>query len=488
MGDETRRGWRMGRLRWRLARSYVLVTLVVALAFAVALAASSYGDQRAAAARRPYLARTLQVWAAPQLAPYLDRGMPSREALERWATMFLSASVGGDGDSKLPRVAPSRLVTVVDRDGRALASASDPSWPAADPAAGHGVRAVVRAALAGAADGADLVRALPGGETVVAAPVVAPDGRVLGAVYDVQPAPWSFGLPDLLLFIAFMAVAASVVGAGYGALAARGLVRRLGRLARAAHAWSGGDFAVAVRDRTRDELGQLARDLDGMAEQLRGLFATRQELATVEERQRLARDLHDSVKQDVFATALLLGAARALLPADREQEHAYLAEAEALAEHARHELTALIHALRPAALEGKRLDAALRDYASDWSRRTGVAVDLRVAPDCPVSPNAGAALFRVAQEALANVARHSGADRVEVELDRDEEMVRLRVGDNGKGFDMARAASVGVGLASMRERVEAHGGTLAISGAAGGATVEARIPSGPAGAAEEAGR
>jgi signal transduction histidine kinase len=281
---------------------------------------------------------------------------------------------------------------------------------------------------------------------------------------------------------------ASVIGTLTGLLIMRNVTRRLRRITQAAEAWSTGAFVVEVRDRSRDELGQLARDLDGMAEQLRALFTARQELATVEERQRLARELHDSVKQDVFATALLLGATRAVLPADRLQEHAYLTEAEELAERARHELTVLIHELRPVALESKGLATALRDHASSWSRRTGIGVDVRLALERPAPPDAEVALFRVAQEALANVARHSKADHVDIELSCDDEVARLRVWDNGTGFDVARAEAVGVGLASMRERVEAQRGTLVVSGRAGAVGVEAQIPLAPSAVDEEVAR
>ena len=167
---------------------------------------------------------------------------------------------------------------------------------------------------------------------------------------------------------------AGVVGTLTGLLITRNVTRRLRRITQAADAWSKGEFAVEVRDPTRDEIGQLGQDLNGMAEQLHTLLATREELATIEERNRLARDLHDSIKQNVFATALLVGAARTHLPPDTLPAQTYLAEAEALAEQTRQELTALIRELRPARLADKGLAVVLRDYAEDWSRRMGIAV------------------------------------------------------------------------------------------------------------------
>ncbi len=121
-------------------------------------------------------------------------------------------------------------------------------------------------------------------------------------------------LPSALALV----ILASIVGTLFGVLASRGITRRLGRITLAADAWSRGEFQATVRNTGRDELGQLATDLNVMAEQLQHLLATRQELAVVEERHRLARDLHDSVKQQMFVITMLLGAARASVSGNAE--------------------------------------------------------------------------------------------------------------------------------------------------------------------------
>ncbi len=246
---------------------------------------------------------------------------------------------------------------------------------------------------------------------------------------------------------------AGVIGTLTGLLITRNVTLRLHRITQAAEAWSHGEFGVGVHDSTRDEIGQLGQDLNTMAEQLHMLLATRAELAAVEERNRLARDLHDSIKQNVFATALLVGAARTHLPPDTLPAQTYLAEAEALAEQTRQELTALI-----------------------WSRRMGIAATVHVQGERVIALDIEEALFRVAQEALANVAHHSGAAHVTIQLAWDGAQVRLTIADDGAGFDVAHANGRGVGLASMRERVAAHDGTLTIASTAGATTVEATIP------------
>jgi signal transduction histidine kinase len=269
---------------------------------------------------------------------------------------------------------------------------------------------------------------------------------------------------------------ASVIGTLTGLLFTHNVTRRLRRITQAAEAWSTGEFAVEVRDPTHDEIGQLGQDLNGMAEQLHTLLATREELAAAEERNRLARDLHDSIKQNVFATALLVGAARTHLPPDTLPAQTYLAEAEALAEQTRQELTALIRELRPPRLADKGLAVVLRDYAEDWSRRMGIAVALHVHGARVIALDIEEALFRIAQEALANIAQHSGAAHVTIHLAWDSAQVRLNITDDGSGFDVTHASGSGVGLASMHERVAAHNGRMHISRAVGATTVEATIP------------
>jgi signal transduction histidine kinase len=278
----------------------------------------------------------------------------------------------------------------------------------------------------------------------------------------------NYGLSFILL--------ASVVGTLTGLLITRNVTRRLRRITQAAEAWSKGELAVEVRDPTRDEIGQLGQDLNSMAEQLHTLLAAREELAAVDARNRLARDLHDSIKQNVFATALLVGAARTHLPPDVLPAQTYLAEAEALAEQTRQELTALIRELRPARLADKGLAVVLRDYAEDWSRRMGIAVAIQVQGERIIALDVEEALLRVAQEALANIAQHSGATHATVQLAWDDALVHLTIADDGAGFDVAHANGRGVGLASMRERVAALNGSLHIASTAGATTVEATIP------------
>lgn len=198
-----------------------------------------------------------------------------------------------------------------------------------------------------------------------------------------------------------------------------------------------------------------------LVDELRETQQKLQELAVVEERNRLARDLHDSVKQQVFAISMQLSAARTAL-SQTDTAYSSVMEAERLAQQAGSELTTLINALRPAALESQTLADAVRGHVETWSRQNGIESEIVIQPMASVNPQTEHALFRVLQEALANVARHSGASRVKVSLQAESDRVFLKVEDNGAGFDVERNRK-GIGMDSMKERLLAVDGELEVS-------------------------
>jgi signal transduction histidine kinase len=246
-------------------------------------------------------------------------------------------------------------------------------------------------------------------------------------------------------------------------------VQRFDRLAEATLAWSRGDFSVSVADPTRDELGQLAQRLNHMAQQLEQLLSTRRELAAVEERNRLARDLHDSVKQQAFAAAAQVSAAKMLLEREPAAAAAHVEQVERLIYDLRQELTGLIQELRPAALEGKGLASALREYTADWSRQNGIELELRVQGERSLSLDVEQAVFRIVQEALANVARHSEASNAEIELIYTKLAISCTISDDGLGFGPHQEHS-SFGLRSMQERASALGGALTVESVSGAGT------------------
>jgi len=207
---------------------------------------------------------------------------------------------------------------------------------------------------------------------------------------------------------------------------------------------------------------ELARDRNQkLVDELKETQQKLRELAVVEERNRLARDLHDSVKQQVFAISMHLSAARTSMSAT-DKAYQSVTEAERLAQQAGAELTTLIRELRPPELEKKSLPDAIREHVEVWSRRNQIDAEMNIDENVSVDLQAEQALFRVLQEALANVARHSQASKVKVTLKSEDEQVTLAIEDNGIGFDLEKIIK-GVGLDSMQERLAAMKGDLEVS-------------------------
>jgi two-component system sensor histidine kinase UhpB len=194
--------------------------------------------------------------------------------------------------------------------------------------------------------------------------------------------------------------------------------------------------------------------------------------APEEERRRVARDLHDEVNQSLTGRLLRLEAAREAAPPELEEE---LAETKALANQAMRELLALARQLRPTALDDLGLAAAIAGQVDQLSR-SGIDATLSEEGDLSsLADDVQLVVYRVAQEALANAARHSGAGRVDVVLRQRGEGVELEVSDDGRGFAF-EASERGLGIAGMRERALLVGAELTIeSRPEQGTTVRLRV-------------
>ena len=199
------------------------------------------------------------------------------------------------------------------------------------------------------------------------------------------------------------------------------------------------------------------------------------ELSVLEERSRLARDLHDAVSQKLFSLRARARAAAVLAGRDPVRAAAEMEAVAALGAEAHAELRAVIDGLAPPDLGEAGLAESLRRYAVLAGRAHGVTVHYTAAKLPPLSEDQDAALYRVAQEALHNALRHAGAARIGVALARTPRRVILEVTDDGSGF--VPGGPGGLGLASMRGRAASAGGTLTIRSVPGaGTTVRLAIP------------
>jgi len=208
------------------------------------------------------------------------------------------------------------------------------------------------------------------------------------------------------------------------------------------------------------------------------LYEQAQKLAVMEERQRLARELHDAVTQTLFSASLIAEAVPDLWESDQEEGRALLAELRQLSRGALAEMRTLLLELRPAALVEANLRDLLRQLGEAAAGRTGVPVAVAVDNLGPLPEEVHVALYRIAQEALNNVVKHAQASHVEVVLrsldggqqDRGPLRLELSISDDGHGFDVARIPPERLGLGIIRERAQAIGASLEIASQPGGGT------------------
>ena len=192
------------------------------------------------------------------------------------------------------------------------------------------------------------------------------------------------------------------------------------------------------------------------------LYEQAQALAVLQERQRLARELHDSVTQTLYSMSLMAEASRRLVSAGNvERGAAYLARIVESAQQVLREMRLLVYELRPHILQRDGLAGALRHRLETVESRTGIETSLVVEGSDLVPEHIETELYRIAQEALTNSLKHSGASAVSVRLHTTPEQITLTVSDNGRGFSPAAVEDTGgLGLVSMRERTHRLGGSL----------------------------
>ena len=221
-------------------------------------------------------------------------------------------------------------------------------------------------------------------------------------------------------------------------------------------------------------------DLLSIAVERARLFARSTQLGAVEERNRLAREIHDTIAQGLTATTLQLESADALLDTGSSTERARepLRRALSLTQSNLEEARRSVLDLRAAPLEGRSLSEGLQALVNGWETETGVPVRFQaVNGSRPLPPRVEVALYRICQEALTNVARHAEARRVTVRLVATPEQVQLTIKDDGLGLDASDTAEDRHGLVGMNERARMLGGALDLSTSPGAGTrVRVTVP------------
>jgi NarL family two-component system sensor histidine kinase LiaS len=456
------------RLQWKLTFSYTLITVVTIFVIEILFLSIAFIY---VGANETQLFASNTYDQAQKAAPYFSQDKPNAASLTAFLRGLETANTNPLYNS------PSVFLTIVDAQGNVIASSG--THPTLSNAALQAQlsaqdKANLQSALSSKTGSNSLSSRTPNMIGTTVASIVSDDFRIHGALLErrILPNVWQLYLsilPFLPRTLIPLTLFAAIPGAIFGFINARALTQRLRKLSSVADMWSQGDFSVTARDRSGDELGQMTRRFNQMAEQLQSLIETRQKLATLEERNRLARDLHDSVKQQIFAISMQVGAVKVLLGRDLDAAKKRLDETDVLVRQAQQELTTLIKELRPVALEGKGLVEAVRELMTQWMQQTGILAKLQVEGQQTLPLTVEEALFRVVQEALSNVARHSKATLVQMKLSMTDDIVTLTIDDNGLGFDSTQQKH-GVGLLSMQERMKALGGDVRVESSTGKGT------------------
>jgi signal transduction histidine kinase len=502
-------------LRAKMASSYVLVTAAaVAAAEAVVLLLLVPGllrgdpDPRTVAVlvtARDAADNAGQVAAQLARLPAADQ-FPLGDPGLRLAPGQAQATADGSG-VRIPYTsslqdggAPMSMALLADPAGRIVSSSYPARYPPGGQIGGPGVGPLpdgIVVELRGSPKGYEARSAVAGAVVVWAVvPVKLIGSRpdvptaTVGLVYVQVPAaaklPLSAGHapglranPSAQLGVGLLVLLGALpVGVVFGLLSTRRLLGRLRHLAASTAAVAGGDYQRRVTVSGGDEVARLEAGFNQMAERLAEAMANERATAGASERARIARELHDSISQDLFSLRLLAGGLRRALPADSSL-YPRVEAMERTVSGTLHEMQALLLELRPVALREAGLLPALDELCRAYRHRLGIAVEADLEP-VELDPAAEPAVLRVVQEALANAVRHARPSRVVLRVrDAGGGRVVVSVCDDGAGFDPARAAERhGMGLDLMRERVAELGGELRFESAPGeGTTV--RVALGP---------
>ncbi len=240
-----------------------------------------------------------------------------------------------------------------------------------------------------------------------------------------------------------------------------------------------------------DRLGDVARSLNELADQYERQVSFLQKMANekaeltkkskqaavIEERQRLARDLHDAVSQQLFALTMLASAAERTVIRQPELAAAQISELAEISLKAQGEMRALLLHLKPVYLNNESLEEGIKKLIHELSSKTSMEFDAQIGKLNDISPAIEEHVFRLCQESLSNALRHSGASLLKLRLYTKDNFINLKVYDNGNGFDVSSEKIASYGLKSMMERCEEIGGKWDLTSKEGeGTAIDIRIP------------
>jgi len=252
----------------------------------------------------------------------------------------------------------------------------------------------------------------------------------------------------LLLSFDWLIYCSIPIGIICGLVASRYVTKQLLKMNEVTESWRQGNFEARIELPNDDVLTRHSQHLNDMAQDLEMYLSLKQNLAVSDERTRLARELHDTVKQKLFALGLQLATAKAGL--ERPNEH--ILEAETITREAQHDVMEIITQLRLAGTSELSLHDRIAMIADDFKRRFHVGIDISHSHSARFNAHTEHHVLRIVQESLMNAVRHGKATHIVIISGIDHETATLTISDNGGGFDTAQKTN-GFGIISMRDRV-----------------------------------
>ncbi|WP_046215900.1 sensor histidine kinase [Paenibacillus wulumuqiensis] len=281
------------------------------------------------------------------------------------------------------------------------------------------------------------------------------------------------------------------VGILYGLYQALRLKMRLGKLRDTLLMWEKGSWSQSAPEWGSDEWARLGEQMDRIGKKWGDQISSLQRLSTnnaqlaeqarisaiIEERQRLARELHDAVSQQLFAISMTATAVGRTFDKDLQRAKRQVELIEEMSSVAQSEMRALLLHLRPVYLEGKRLYEGIQELVQELQAKIPMEIALEMDEDVRLLKGVENHLFRIVQEALSNTLRHAKASRMEIRIVQKTDSVRVTLRDDGIGFELDDTKQTSYGLSTMRERINEIGGTIQYITAPGkGTRIEIVVP------------
>lgn len=257
--------------------------------------------------------------------------------------------------------------------------------------------------------------------------------------------------------------------------------------------YANGNYQSTIHFVDNDEITRIGNELNELGEKLQNQVKSLQRMAdeksafsksahktaVIEERQRLARDFHDSVSQQLFALTMMAEAGLQQIDANPELAKSHFQEVVNAGRTAQTEMRALLLHLRPVYLSGDTLPEGVRKLITELEQKSQIDFKLDIDETLSLSDTTEEHVFRIIQESLSNILRHAQADQVKIQILQRAKELFIQIVDNGQGFDLQRHSShkTSYGLKTMQERSEELGGTLSIRSNQGkGTYIDIRIP------------